>query len=84
MYSLRQLFPLEDHEITPEIQAALDREKASNRRERYLQAVACADDAFHDRNYAKYVELLQDFEDIMDGVVPAKFAMAKKRCERRG
>ena len=79
MYSVRELFPLEDHEITPEIQATLDREKASNRRRRYLEAVACADDAFRDRNYAKYVELLQDFEDLMDGAIPAKFAMAKKR-----
>jgi hypothetical protein len=79
MYRVRDLLPLEEHEITDEMRADQQRMKEERQQSKYLQAASEADVAFRQRKYALYVELLEPYQDIMAGSVVKKFVLAKKK-----
>lgn len=84
MYCVRDLLPLEEHEITNEMRAVDKRMQADRRRELYLQAINDADTAFREKDYGQYIQLLAPYEDLMEGVVVKKYQLAQKRHDASG
>ena len=52
------------------------------REERYKAATTEADDAFREGDFARYVQILSSFEDLLSSVQKKKIAIARKRSTR--
>jgi hypothetical protein len=74
--------PSTDPDEIEQINAMKARLAVELREERYKAATEEADDAFRQGEYAKYVEILSDYEDLLSGAQQKKIAIARKRSDR--
>lgn len=71
---------IDGNEDTPEIQEAHSRFQEQLRRERYAEATNKADIAFRNSEYASYIALLSEFEDLLTDTQRKKLAIAARKA----
>jgi hypothetical protein len=77
---LREITGYDDDD--PEVLAGRERFAKEMHVERYREATVQADEAFRQGDYALYVSILEEFEDLLTPAQEKKLSLAKRRAEK--
>ena len=69
------------HENNPAILVIRERMARNNRAIKFSETTTRADHAFRNGNYSGYIELLEEFEDLLTATQQKKMALARRKSQ---